>query len=50
MIYLAAGYGVVWLGTFLYVLYLARQERTLEREIRQLQTRLVEGKIDGAGR
>jgi len=50
MIYLAATYGVVWVGTFLYLLHLSRRERVLEREIRELQARLAKAEISGAGR
>jgi len=56
--YLAAAYGVVWAGTFLYLVYLSRRERALEREIKELQARLpasdqaqaAEGKTSGMGR
>lgn len=39
--YLFAGYAVVWIGLFLYVLRLGRRNRELEEEIRELR-RLVE--------
>jgi len=50
MVYLAATCGVVWVGTFLYLLYLTRRERALEIEIRELRTRLVGGDISGTAR
>jgi CcmD family protein len=42
MVYLAATYGLIWVGVVVYLLHLTRRERTLEREIRELRTHLVE--------
>ena len=47
--YVAAAYGLVWAGTFLYLLHLARRERTLEREIKELRARLAKGETSGMG-
>lgn len=47
--YLVAVYGVVWAGTFLYLLHLARREQALAREIHELRARLVEGETSGMG-
>ena len=42
MVYLAATYGLIWVGIVAYLLHLSRRERTLEREIRELRAHLVE--------
>ena len=50
MVYLAATYGLIWVGIVVYLLHLSRLERTLEREIRELRAHLVEGNGSGTRR
>lgn len=53
MVYLFLIYAVVWLGFFLYLLYLLRRERDLEREVSTLREALARreggGSPTGAG-
>jgi CcmD family protein len=50
MVYLAATYGLIWVGIALYLLHLARRERTLARQIRELQAHLIEDDASGMRR
>lgn len=47
MAYLVAAYGVVWAGTFLYLMRLARGERRLQQEIERLQACLGQSEPSG---
>ncbi|HZP40691.1 MAG TPA: CcmD family protein [Candidatus Binatia bacterium] len=38
--YLFAGYAVIWIALFLYLLHLGRRSRDLEEEIRELKRRV----------
>jgi CcmD family protein len=40
--YLLAVFGIVWLGIFIYVLYLVNGQKKLQKEIRALQELLKE--------
>jgi CcmD family protein len=50
MVYLAATYGLIWVGVVVYLLHLTQRERKLEREIGELRAHLVEGNGSGTRR
>lgn len=50
MAYLAATYGLMWVGIVVYLLHLTERERTLEREIRELRAHLIKGNDSGMHR
>ena len=47
--FLFAAYTLVWIGLFLYVLSLSRQNRGLERELAELRELLRQGKKSTKG-
>ena len=40
--YLFAGFAVVWLGLFAYIIYVSRREQALRREVADLRQELAE--------